>query len=262
MANSAHDYDSNSRLNLFDWAHARYWKVPGIGAPPSNWLEAFYWPGKSGGLPLPPKPIPENLGTKGFSLLPTLEKNIINDKPVYLWGNAEANYYKLHKLVDGFPAVVKVSWVEGSRKHQYLYHEITNLIAVKGLLAGGQLRVDGAREISVVYFVMKFQGEMEVKGLTPERREELKQEAMERYKTDFGMVNTHPIDKYFIYGKDIDNKLKAYIYDWSSARHVDLPDGTLDYICPLPNKGYEDLRRIENEYCSKDAARKSQHIKA
>ena len=41
----------------------------------------------------------------------------------------------------------------------------------------------------------------------------------------------HPIDKYFIYGKDVDNKLKAYIYDWSSARHVDLPDGTLDYIC-------------------------------
>lgn len=41
----------------------------------------------------------------------------------------------------------------------------------------------------------------------------------------------HPIDKYFTYGKDNDNKLKAYIYDWSSARHVDLPDATLDYIC-------------------------------
>jgi hypothetical protein len=50
--------------------------------------------------------------------------------------------------------------------------------------------VDGAREIDVVYLVMKFQGEMEVEGLTPERREELKREAMERYKADFEMENT------------------------------------------------------------------------
>ncbi len=68
MANFAHDYSSNSRLNLFDWAHARYWKVPGIGAPPSNWFQAFHWPGKSGGLPLPPKPIPEGLEAKHFSV--------------------------------------------------------------------------------------------------------------------------------------------------------------------------------------------------
>jgi len=121
------------------------------------------------------------------------------------------------------------------------------LIAVKGFLAGGQLKVNNAREIDVVYLVMKFQGEMEVEGLTPEKREELKQEAIERYKADFEMENTyvlllselcrlfislrHPIDKYFTYGKGEDNKLEAYIYDWSSARHVDLPDGTLDYIC-------------------------------
>lgn len=43
----------------------------------------------------------------------------------------------------------------------------------------------------MVYLVMKFQGEMEVEGLAPERREELKQEAIERYKKDFGMVNMY-----------------------------------------------------------------------
>lgn len=61
--------------------------------------------------------------------------------------------------------------------------------AVEGLLDGGWIEVNKAKH--VVYLVMKFQGEMEVEGLAPERREELKQEAIERYKKDFGMVNMY-----------------------------------------------------------------------
>lgn len=64
MGNLVHVSGSNS-LTPIDWAHARYWKVPGIGALPNRWLQTFHW---SRGLPLPPKPIPEDLGVKDFSV--------------------------------------------------------------------------------------------------------------------------------------------------------------------------------------------------
>ncbi|KAF8337267.1 hypothetical protein F5887DRAFT_1241057 [Amanita rubescens] len=261
IANYANGPDarSSNSLRLLDWAHARYKKLPGLEWP---FLDTFYLPGDRGGLPPPPKPIPQGLRVKDHVLLPDLEKFIIKDQPVHLWGNAEANYYKLRGLVDGFPAALKVFWVEGTRKQQHLVHEVTNLKAVERFLTGGSLLVNDENSITVVYLVVKFEGEMDVKGLDDQEREKLKQEAIERYKKDFGMVNTHPIDKYFTYGKDVDNKFKAYIYEWSSARHVDLPDGTLDYICPLPNQGHEDLRAIGKEYCTEDAALKSQHTKA
>ncbi len=59
------------------------------------------------------------------------------------------------------------------------------------LLTGGQLRVNEDGPIIVIYLVVKFEGEMDVKGLNDQERERLKREAIERYKKDFGIVNTY-----------------------------------------------------------------------
>ena len=79
--------------------------------------------------------------------------------------------------------------------------------------------------------------------LEPDEKAKFQQNAIERYRTHYNMINMYVLtfpagdiclllrrisDNYFVY--DMTKKM-AYIYDWSIARHADLPKVTLTDIC-------------------------------
>lgn len=125
--------------------------------------------------------------------------------------------------------------------------ELSNEIKVGCFEAAGTLKVGETKWIS--YLIIKFPGEMEKPNMEPDLKKDLQKAAILRYKMKYGMINLYVLtfsagdvclffmlfrrarDEYFIYNLE---KKEAYIYDWSSARHEDLPDGTLqNFGCTL-----------------------------
>lgn len=168
-----------------------------------------------------------------------MQKFILMTNPVPLWENDEAKYYKLEHSNEG--AILKVSWVYGIRQYQFFMTEISNTLTVDHYMAAGMLEVvKGQKWIS--YLIIKFPGEME-NNLRQDEKTKLQKAAIWRYQKKYGMINLYVLmfagdvclffmllrrtkDQYFIY--DLKTKTKrAYIYDWLSARHEDLEDGTL-----------------------------------
>ncbi|KAF8722763.1 hypothetical protein AX14_009541 [Amanita brunnescens Koide BX004] len=212
-------------LNVIDWGFARHQDVP---EAEFRMIKRFR---SNKDLPAPPPPIslPEPMSFLESSRT-ELEKEIVRQSPTLLLGNSEANYYKFGEPINGNPAAVKVSWVREARGIQLLLTEMSNTIAVDGLIDVGMYHIIQER-LCVAYLIIKFPGQLPGNQLRQNQRKKLRGEAIERYKKNYSMVNVRATvsnDDYFIY--DVKKKM-AYIYDWSSARHVALPSGALREIC-------------------------------
>ncbi|KAF8742322.1 hypothetical protein AX14_005191 [Amanita brunnescens Koide BX004] len=218
--------------SLIDWGHARY-----DGVPESRPTMAYeFRPDER--LPEPPQGKISDAPKATFSAS-IVEAFILESAHTFLWGNAEANYYEYYSSEWG-TLVLKVSRITGIRQHQTLLAEISYALAVDQFINVGRLTI--SKKDFVSYLMMKFPGVMEKHlpgSVTQEDKKKLQEDAILRYKTQYHMINTRIKDEYFIYNM---TENKAYIYDWSCARHEDLPDGTLRKFCPVePNEVKEDV---------------------
>lgn len=162
----------------------------------------------------------------------------------HLWGNHKANYYKLTHPNEA-PTALKVSWVVGIREKQSFIMEVSNALGVKKHKFAGLLKAGESHEKKwISYLVVQFPGKMgeELQNTPVVDLQKLRQAAILRYKQEYGMIHLCglmfflsyvcllfillrcPEKEYFTY--DLEEKM-AHIYDWSCARHEDLPDGTL-----------------------------------
>ena len=157
-----------------------------------------------------------------------------------LWWNDEVNYYKLSHP-DEAPTALKVSWVNGIREKQAFIMEVSYAMQVHEYRFAATLKVGETTWIS--YLVVELPGKMKEDlpktSQVQEELQRLEKAAISRYKTKYDMINLCGLTFILSYvclliklrrrpkfTYDLAAKT-AYIYDWSSARHKDLPDGTL-----------------------------------
>ena len=124
-----------------------------------------------------------------------MENTILSHEHKLLWGNEEANYYKIDT---DKPLALKVSWIVGNLELQTFKNEVSNTQMVDELESAGLLTINSKEAKYISYLIIRFPGEME-KDIPMEKRPNqdqkatFQQRAIARYRNDYNMINMYAV---------------------------------------------------------------------